>query len=100
MALINGNPAISYGDAIKGDLKYSRSTDPNGEAWASPVTIESTGNVGGYSSLASFLDTFSTQHLTGALHAFEGDRSALSRLGWPHSVVAQPLRVPVVAHDF
>jgi hypothetical protein len=52
MAVINGNPAVSYYDAIAGDLIYVRSSDVNGAAWSAPVTVEATNNVGQYTSLA------------------------------------------------
>lgn len=43
---VNGNPAISYYDAIKGNLEYVRSTDANGSAWPNPQLIDATGDVG------------------------------------------------------
>jgi hypothetical protein len=49
--VVNGNPAICYYDASQGVLKYVRATNANGTAWGTPVTIDSTGDVGRYSSL-------------------------------------------------
>ena len=52
LAVVNGNPAISYYDATNGDLKFARATDASGTAWATPLTLDSTGDVGLYTSLA------------------------------------------------
>ncbi len=55
LAIVNGNPAIGYytlGPAF--DLKYVRATDADGAsslAWGTPVTVDSSGNVGSYASL-------------------------------------------------
>ncbi len=49
--MVNGNPAISYFDATNGDLKYVRATDADGTAWDTPLTLDSTGIVGEYTSL-------------------------------------------------
>jgi hypothetical protein len=52
LAIVNGNPAISYYDVSNGDLRYVQSSDVNGAAWAAPVNITSTGsNVGQYTTL-------------------------------------------------
>ena len=57
LALVNGNPAISYQDVVAGDLKYVRSIDVNGTGtgWSSAtiVTVDSAGSVGAYTSLAT-----------------------------------------------
>jgi Carboxypeptidase regulatory-like domain len=55
LAIVGGNPAISYQDVTNGDLKYIRSTDASGmtfAAWGTPVKLDSTGTVGLYTSLA------------------------------------------------
>ena len=39
-------------DATNGDLKYVRASDPSGASWGVPVTPDSTGDVGLYTSLA------------------------------------------------
>jgi Ig-like domain CHU_C associated/Secretion system C-terminal sorting domain len=53
LAIVNGNPAISYYDITNTDLKYVRAADVNGAAWGIPVAAEvSAGNVGQYTSLA------------------------------------------------
>jgi hypothetical protein len=54
LALINGNPAISYYDATNGDLKYAWSNSPDGmnpEQWTY-LTVENAGDVGTLTSLA------------------------------------------------
>ena len=50
--MVNGVPAISYFDSTNGDLKYIRAFGSSGTNWAIPITIDSTGNVGSYTSLA------------------------------------------------
>ena len=54
LAVVNGNPAISYWNNNNGDqnLTYVRANDANGTSWGTPVTLDSTGNVGQYTSLA------------------------------------------------
>jgi hypothetical protein len=52
LQVVNGNPAISYYKSSSvGSLKYIRALDANGNAWDTPITIESGGIVGLYSSL-------------------------------------------------
>jgi hypothetical protein len=52
LAVVNGNPAISYYDVSNTDLKYVRATNTSGTAWGTIITIEPTANnVGQYSSL-------------------------------------------------
>ncbi len=46
LAIVNGNPAISYYDTTNDDLKYVRASDSTGAAWGSPIVVSSTGNVG------------------------------------------------------
>jgi uncharacterized delta-60 repeat protein len=43
LAVVDGNPAVSYYDATNGDLKYVRATDVTGSAWAAPVTVDTGG---------------------------------------------------------
>jgi hypothetical protein len=52
LAVIAGNPAISYYDASGGDLKYVRALDANGSTWGIPERVDSFGNVGTFTSLA------------------------------------------------
>jgi hypothetical protein len=52
LAVVNGNPAISYYDVTNLDLKYVRATDASGTSWGTPVTLDSIGAVGQYTSLA------------------------------------------------
>jgi len=52
LAVVNGNPAVSYRDHTNGDLKYVRASDADGNNWGSPVTVDSEGDVGAYTSLA------------------------------------------------
>ena len=53
LAVINGNPAISYHDLSNGALKYVRALNASGTSWGTPpVTLDSTGTAGGYTSLA------------------------------------------------
>lgn len=52
LAVINGNPAISFYGETNDDLKYVRATDANGTAWGTPLTLDSTGVVGVDSDLA------------------------------------------------
>ena len=49
---VGGFPAISYYDGTNLDLKYVRATNADGSAWGTPVTVDSTGSVGQYASLA------------------------------------------------
>ncbi len=41
LAIVNGNPAISYSNSS--DLKYVAAQDPNGAAWNAPVVVDSAG---------------------------------------------------------
>ena len=54
LAVINGNPAISYYDNITHNLIYVRASGPGGGTWGNvSVTVDSTGDVGLYTSLAT-----------------------------------------------
>lgn len=62
MAIVAGNPAVSYYNASEQTLRYIRANEPEGTTWAKPVTIDigtplntTLANVGQYSSLA-FVD--------------------------------------------
>ena len=69
MALINGNPAISYYDRTYGDLLYIRANDGSGSAWDPPVLVDGAGapyigwstslaDVGGHPMISyQFIDT-------------------------------------------
>ena len=48
----NGGPAISYYDISNEDLLFITTDDVAGFSWNSPVTVDSLGNVGQYSSMA------------------------------------------------
>ncbi len=52
LAVVNGNPAISYWNEANSDLKYVRASDSSGSSWGSPVTVDATGSVGHTCSLA------------------------------------------------
>jgi hypothetical protein len=52
LAVVDGHPAISYYDITYGDLKYVRATNPSGTDWATPMILDSAGNVGQHASLA------------------------------------------------
>jgi len=52
LAVVNGNPAISYFDANNEDLKYVRASDASGGSWDTPLAVDSVGHVGQYTSLA------------------------------------------------
>jgi len=51
LEVVNGNPAISYYDDTKGDLKYIRAMDASGIAWAQPITVDTAQNIGRWTSL-------------------------------------------------
>ena len=51
LALVNGNPAISYWDGSNADLRYIRASNASGTAWGTPMTLDSTGLAGYYTSL-------------------------------------------------
>jgi PKD repeat protein len=53
LAVIDGNPAISYFDSTNCDLKYVRASDANGDSWESPEIVDSEGIVGYWASLAA-----------------------------------------------
>ena len=46
LAVINGNPAISYYDQSNSALKYIRANDANGNNWGTPETVDNGGWVG------------------------------------------------------
>ncbi len=52
LAVINGNPALSYFNGTTMDLRYARATDADGTAWDTPVTVDFLGSTGAYTSLA------------------------------------------------
>ena len=46
LAVVNGNPAMSYYDFSNWDLKYVRALDPSGATWGEPVVVDSNGDAG------------------------------------------------------
>ncbi|MCB1187578.1 PKD domain-containing protein [bacterium] len=68
LAVVNGNPAISYQDLTNLDLRFVRATNANGSAWNAPITLDSVGDTGRDCSLAvvngnpavSYFDTTNT----------------------------------------
>jgi len=53
LAVVDGRPAIAYYDAHPNyDLEYVLATDTTGSSWGSPATVDTTGMVGEYASLA------------------------------------------------
>src|SRR5438034_886988 len=51
LAVVSGNPAISYYDGVNGDLKFTRASDANGAAWPGVLTVDHAGLVGFYTTL-------------------------------------------------
>lgn len=51
LAVVNGNPAISYRYVRDGDLRFVRANNADGSSWGSPLTIDSVGDQGLYTSL-------------------------------------------------
>jgi hypothetical protein len=51
LAVINGQPAVSYYDYTNADLMYMRAVDANGTEWSYHKTVDSIGEVGGFCSL-------------------------------------------------
>ena len=54
MAVVNGNPAITAKDSApaSGNLKFVRATDASGTGWGAAVSVDSSLNIGQFSSLA------------------------------------------------
>jgi PKD repeat protein len=48
LAVISGNPAVSYYDFTNKDLLYVRANDSTGGGWGDPVTVANTDDVGRY----------------------------------------------------
>ena len=53
LAAINGNPAISYRGPVYENLKYVRALDPDGNAWGTPLIVESEFEGGGWPTLVT-----------------------------------------------
>jgi hypothetical protein len=52
LAVVNGNPAISYYDQTNGNLKYVRASDASGSTWTNtPRVVAFTNDVGRFTSL-------------------------------------------------
>ena len=51
MALVDGNPAISFYDNVDHDLRYVRANDIFGTSWGTALTLDSAGDTGQYTSL-------------------------------------------------
>lgn len=49
--IVSSNPAIAYYDASTADLNYVRSNTTTGTTWGTPVSVDTTGDVGTYPSL-------------------------------------------------
>jgi hypothetical protein len=56
LEVVNGIPAICYydprGEGIPGEIRLVRALDANGSSWEYPVTVASTGDIGGWPSFA------------------------------------------------
>jgi hypothetical protein len=52
LAVVNGRPAISYGDISNGDLKFAYASDAQGAGPWTVLTVDSAGTVGRYNALA------------------------------------------------
>lgn len=52
LLVVNGNPAMSYFDETNGNLKYVRATNSTGDAWGTPIVVQSTNFVGEFTSMA------------------------------------------------
>ncbi|MEZ5339000.1 MAG: PKD domain-containing protein [bacterium] len=50
--LANGYPAISYYDVSNGNLRFDRATNKDGTSWFGPMTVDSPGDTGRFTSLA------------------------------------------------
>ena len=46
LAVIDGKPAVSYYDEIKGSLLYISADDVFGDTWSIPATVDVAGDVG------------------------------------------------------
>ncbi len=51
LAVVSGNPAVSYCDTVNGDLKFTRASDASGAAWPGVLTVDHAGLVGFYTTL-------------------------------------------------
>ncbi len=51
LAVVNGNPGISYRSLTEGALKFVRSQDADGGTWGAPVTVDASDFNGFYTSL-------------------------------------------------
>jgi len=63
LAVVNGNPAISYAEANTSSLRYVRATDASGTAWGTPITLNSLGR---YASLVVINGNPAISHYDGA----------------------------------
>lgn len=52
LAVVNGNPAISYQDTVTGRLRFVRAANPTGSAWGISINVSVLTGLGQYSSLA------------------------------------------------
>jgi len=57
LAVIDGQPAMSYLDIAQDNLRYARATDSNGVTWGSPVVVNATAGSGRYSKLLEYTTT-------------------------------------------
>ena len=51
MAVVNGNPAISFYDSTNGKPTYVRALDAQGNTWGTPVAVDISGSNGWFTSL-------------------------------------------------
>ena len=54
LAVVHGNPAISYYELSGGNLKYVRATDVDGTHWGAPMIVDAGGDTGQNSSLGFY----------------------------------------------
>jgi hypothetical protein len=66
MAVVGGNPAISYYSFDEAALKYIRANDPAGTDWGDPVTVDHYANTGGQTQLINLGGVPGIAYLAGA----------------------------------
>jgi len=86
LAVISGNPAISYKDTTNLDLKYVRASDASGGSWGTPVTVDNVGDVGHYASLAVVNGNPAISYLGGGLKYVRASDASGGSWGTPVNV--------------